>query len=371
MLWRRWKKKADIRFIGKPLTPFGPRRLDMLLAMALGLHGDLIPDFRLIDYFITLLSTDTSPGLNGIPGNQEQLKAELAELVIFDSRMSIYLPYRMRAFSQMGYSGFEGRSYSHFPSFLDDMAEAVDLQNLITALAYRMVLDGNVRHEDIPDQPSVESERRQIFFAAAIGIPTVYIRSKTGNRFLRRILARVKSQRPSRRYKNYIRVTVDDYRLALLAFIRTEGAPLIEELDLSPQLENLHLRITSREDGAWGRLVKSAAEQLETTRKAEKIPAEMFNSGTEQYYRTTLRKDQLQEGFRVLQEDCVRLEKTDNVILRQVMANINQAISATDYLALLQKDLTEEKATAETVRNVVHLALAVIHHDRNLYSSTI
>jgi len=370
MLWRRWKKKADIRFFGKPLTPFGPRRLDMLLASVFRLHGDLIPDFRLIDYFITLLSTDTSPALNGVPGNQEQLKAELAELGIFDNRMSIYLPYRMRAYGQMGYCGFEGRSYSLFPSFLDDMAKAVDLQNLLTALAYRLVLDGSVRHEDIPDQPSVESERRQIFFAAAIGIPTVYIRTTTGNRFLRRILTHVPGQRPSRRYKNYIRITVDEYRLALLAFIRAEGAALIEELKLTSHLDNLRLRLASEKESAWGRLVQSAGEQLGTTRKAERIPAEIFNSGMEQYYRTTLRKSQLQEGFRVLQEDCARLEQQDNALLGQVMARINPAISATDYLARLEKDLTGEEATAETTRNVAHLALAVIHHHRTLYSTT-
>jgi len=371
MLWRRWKKKADIRFFGKPLTPFGPRRLDTLLGSALRLHGDLIPDFRLIDYFITLLSTDTSPALNGIPGNQELLKAELAELGVFDNRMSIYLPYRMRAYSQMGYSGFEGRSYSLFPSFLGDMAEAVDLQNFITAFAYQMVLDGSVLHGEIPDQPSVESERRQIFFAAAIGIPTVYIRSETGNSFLRRILSHVKSQRPSRRYKNYIRVPIGDYRLALLAFIRAEGALLAEELEITPQLDNLKRRLISPEDNAWGRLVRGAGEQLGTARKAQKIPAETFNSGTEEYYRTTLRKAQLQEGFTVLQEDCTRLEQTDNTLLRQVMANINPAMSATDYLARLQKDLVTEVAGADAVRNVAHLALTVIHHDRTLYSNTI
>lgn len=43
------------------------------------LRGDLIPDFRLIDYFITLLSNDTCPALNGIPGNREQLKSELMD----------------------------------------------------------------------------------------------------------------------------------------------------------------------------------------------------------------------------------------------------------------------------------------------------
>jgi len=163
MLWRRWRKKAELGFLGHSLTPFGPRSIDHLLATVLGLHGDLVPDFRLIDYLVTLLSTETCPGLDGRPGNHSRLKQELADLGIFDQRMAMYLPYRQREFSAIGYSGFEGRSYSLFPSFLDDMAGAVDLQNLVTALAYQYVIEERVVHRDIPDQPSIESERRQIF----------------------------------------------------------------------------------------------------------------------------------------------------------------------------------------------------------------
>jgi hypothetical protein len=65
MIWRRWQKKARLGFLGKTVTPFGPRWLDTTLAKMLRLKGDLVPDFRLIDYLVTLLSTETSPGLNG------------------------------------------------------------------------------------------------------------------------------------------------------------------------------------------------------------------------------------------------------------------------------------------------------------------
>ena len=65
MLWRRWQKKASLRFLGYSFTPFGPHWLDQLLARCLRLHGDLVPDFRLIDYLVTLLSTESCPALNG------------------------------------------------------------------------------------------------------------------------------------------------------------------------------------------------------------------------------------------------------------------------------------------------------------------
>jgi hypothetical protein len=55
MLWRRWKKKADLKVFGRPLTPFGPRALDKSLAFLFRLKGDFVPDYRLIDYLALAL----------------------------------------------------------------------------------------------------------------------------------------------------------------------------------------------------------------------------------------------------------------------------------------------------------------------------
>jgi hypothetical protein len=56
--------------------------------------------------------------------------------------MSLYLLYKLRSFSSIGFSGFEGRQFSLFDSFVDDMGEAASLQALVTALAYRYLADG-------------------------------------------------------------------------------------------------------------------------------------------------------------------------------------------------------------------------------------
>ena len=83
------------------------------------------------------------------------------------------LLYRNRSYHVMGFSGFEGRHYSQFESVMGDLTEAANLQQLVTALAYKYVLNGTVSHSCIPDTTAVESERRQIFFGTAIGIPTL------------------------------------------------------------------------------------------------------------------------------------------------------------------------------------------------------
>ena len=114
MLWRRWKKKANLKFLGRPITPFGPIWLDKLISTVFQLKGDFVPDFRLIDYFVALLSTDQSPALNGMIGNGTRLKKDLSDLGVFDTKMPPYLLYRLREFETMGFSGFEGRYYSLF-----------------------------------------------------------------------------------------------------------------------------------------------------------------------------------------------------------------------------------------------------------------
>jgi hypothetical protein len=169
MLWRRWKKKARLSFFGQAITPFGPPWLDRLVSGAFSLKGDHVPDFRLIDYLVSLLSTSRSPALDGRPGNGERLRRDLADLGIFDSQMSVYLLCKLREHGAIGFSGFEGRHYSLFESLEEDLGDAADLQNLVALLAFRLMAEGRLSHREIPDSPVIESERRQIFFAAAIG----------------------------------------------------------------------------------------------------------------------------------------------------------------------------------------------------------
>jgi len=96
MIWRRWKKKARNRVLGRPLTPFGPPWLDRAASALFRLRGDFVPDFRLMDYPVALMSTDESPALDGRLGNGERLKRDLEELGVFDPRMSLYLPVKLR-----------------------------------------------------------------------------------------------------------------------------------------------------------------------------------------------------------------------------------------------------------------------------------
>ncbi|MGH9803300.1 MAG: hypothetical protein ACRD82_23290, partial [Blastocatellia bacterium] len=232
MIWRRWRKKAGLNFFGYRLTPFGPIWFDRLLSKVFRLKGDCVADFRLIDYLVAVMSTERSPAFDGSLDSSDRLKRDLADLGIFDTKMSLYALYRRREFEQMGFTGFEGRYYSLFESFSEDMTHAVGLQSLITALAFKYQATGQVTHASIPDKPFIESERRQSFFGAAIGVPTFFVRHDTGNRLLSAILARTKRTRQSRRYQGFLRVRNDDYCRALLQTLREDAADLIEMFHL-------------------------------------------------------------------------------------------------------------------------------------------
>ncbi|MGC8659297.1 MAG: hypothetical protein ACP5U1_09505, partial [Desulfomonilaceae bacterium] len=228
MIWRRWKKKAKLKIFGQPVTPFGVDPIDKVLTVMFRVKGDYVPDFRLIDYFVSIMSTSESPALDGNTGNTDRLKKDLADLGVFDEKMAPYLLYRLREFSQSGFSGFEGRHYSLFQNMSIDLASAVNLQALVTALAFKLVLSGKVSHHDIPDDPFIESERRQVFFGSAIGIPTFYVRKGTPNIFLRRILDQTRGLRHSHRYPGYLRVYNHEYLLGLVRFIRAQAYDLVD-----------------------------------------------------------------------------------------------------------------------------------------------
>ena len=373
MLWRRWKKKARLTVFGQPITPVGPLWLDKLTSLLFGLKGDLVPDFRLIDYLVALLSTDQSPALDGTLGNEQRLKRDLAQLGVFDELMSVYLLYKLRAFDAMGYSGFEGRYYSLFDSLLEDFAEAASLQALLTGLAFKYIARGTVRHADIPDDPSTESERRQPAFAAAIGVQTCNVRHDGPNRYLRRILARTKKTRPSRRYAGYLRVRLPDYCLALVETIEEDAADLVEAFGLQEMLRRLRERLADPDQhSASGKLIAGILREA-GARSHMALSGQEFNLAAEQYYRATLRVRHLSEAWGLLQEDYREIEasqRSHDRVYGRLAAGILKRRSPADFLASARPGLLEEVLDETTLRRCIWLTLLTVARDMEAAGAT-
>ena len=366
MLWRRWKKKARNRIFGRAATPFGPPAFDRAVSRLFRLHGDLVPDFRLLDYPAVLLSTESSPALDGTLGNQECLLEDLEKLGIFDPRMSLYLLYRMRACHQMGYSGFEGRGYSTFPSLSSDMGLATRLQTLLTALSYQYILEGRITHADIPDTPFIESERRQLFFAAAIDLPTAYIRTDTPNRLMRSLLHHTTRSRASRRYPGFTRVLLSDIRLALIRKIRSDGAPLIENQGAHDVLDELVHRIRDPGKTASATLTKGICTLLGESR-AEKIPAATFNGAAETYYRTELARKHETEAVRFLAADLSRAgnwARFRDLRFGHSMHRLLAGQSPTEFIQRRKRAIVEGTLEDAELVTLIRLLVLVIDSDR-------
>ena len=349
MIWRRWKKKASNSFIGKPLTPFGPELLDRFLSRLLNLKGDFIPDLRLIDYLVSLLSTQQSPALNGSPQNTDRLKRDLQSLGVFDERMSMYLLLKQRQYDAMGFSGFEGRYYSLFERFQRDMAPATNLQRLLLALCYTYIANGEVTHEHIPDGPEIESERRQIFFGAAIGLPTFYVNKSTSNQFIRRILKKTRRTRSSRRYPGYLRIYVKEYQLALLQIIREDVADLIELFKLKDTLSELESRLQEPHvQAAFGRINRQILEGKAP--HAMQMIALEYNQSAENFYRNTLKKKHLEEALTILEKDVSQFEPYlyNDSVTRALLEKVPCNHSLSSFLKICRKGIIEENLQASS-----------------------
>jgi len=366
MIWRRWRRKADLKIFGCAMTPCGPSWIDRLLSALFRLKGDWVADFRLLDYLVAVMSTESSPALDGSLGAGERLKRDLADLGVFDLKMPLYLLYRLREFEVMGFTGFEGRYYSLFESLTEDMGRAVDLQALVTALAFKYQAQGKYAHVDIPDNPFVESERRQIFFGAAIGVPTFFVRRDTPNQLLRAILSRTKRTRASHRYSGYLRVQNDDYRRALLQTLLEDGADLIDMFGLRETIADLKARLDDPANrSAAGKLARGILEDT-GLRSPMQMKAEEFNLQAERYYRDALRRRHIAEAFEFLIDDLRAMEKhaaqVDGAV-RNALRDCLNGRGAAEMAERLRSRVVTDDATEDELRALINLMLLSVHHD--------
>jgi hypothetical protein len=365
MIWRRWKKKASLSVCGRPLTPFGPPSLDGAVSLIFRVRGDFVPDYRLLDYPVAFMSTPRSPAFDGVLGTEARLKKDLADLGILDPSMALYVPYRLRQCRVMGFSGFEGRHYSLFESFAQDMGEATSLQTLITALAFKYALSGAVTHAHIPDEPFFESERRQVFFCAAAGIPTFYVLSDTRNMFMRRLIERTAGVRHSRRYPRYKRVYVSRFQAALLDILNEDGAELIDHFGVRDTLADARARFESPDvRSTAGRLTAAILDDLCATDPL-RIPATRFNRAAESYYRTTLKRAHVREAFDFFEEDfaCPVGDLSPGCPYAQALRFVLGDASPLHFVRSVRRAVLEETATSQELTKLIDLMLILEARD--------
>jgi hypothetical protein len=283
--------------------------------------------------------------------------------------MTFYTLYRLREFSKMGFTGFEGRHYSLFASMHGDLAPATDLQALITAYAYQCMARGEVLHAHIPDDPDTESERRQMFFAAAIGLPVFYVKRTTRNLFLRRVLTQTQRTRPSKRHTGYLKVYMDDYRNALQRLLLEDGA--LAECGAGT-LADLSARLAApTERGVSGRLTRAILAELGVTSPMD-VDDATFNRAAEQHYRGRLRRQYLEEGLDSAGQSIRQMEQRTphDSALRHALAALTGGCDAQAFFSAAAHDVRADKAAPDTLRRLIGLLLLNVEQEERRYAGT-
>jgi hypothetical protein len=225
---------------------------------------------------------------------------------------------------------------------------------------------GRLSHAEIPDDPTLESERRQIFFAAAIGNPTFMVRKNSSNRFLQRIIEKAREVRASRRYPGYVRVKVSEYRLSLLRLLREDARDLIEAMGLEETIADLELRLTDPEGrSAAGKLTAGILGEL-NAKAPMRVNADEFNRGAERYYRGGLRQRHMEEGLAILAQDFRDLDRRaeEGGGERGVMHALGEEGGAAGFLSSVRSDLLSERLDASRLRRLINLTLLTITRDQ-------
>ena len=362
LLWREWKEKAQLSVCGHALTPYGPSWLDGMISKLFRLRGDCVPDARLLTYPVAWLATEHSSALDGAAGNIEQLSSELDELGIVDKRMSFYMPLRLREHARQGYSGFEARYYSLFPSYDRDMAPAIGLQQFLLALSYRLALEGTVIHEHIPDDPTSESERRQPFFFSAAGVPAFYVHRDSRNEFLRDILAHCRKIRPSRRHAGYIRISLRDYRRALLTCMQQKAGDLVDVMNAQPLLDEIAARCDDEKLGARQRLLQGILDGF--GKSAMRLEAAEFNRMAEEFYRDRLRLEHLREGVVHLRQDMEDLEHAAGSEVRACLRHGVRVQDRERFLGDIRERIMADDLSLHEISALLNLLILLVWHDR-------
>jgi hypothetical protein len=367
MIWRRWKRKAANKFFGHAMTPFGPEWLDRTVARLLGFKGDYVSDFRLLDYLVALLSTDESPALDGRLESDQRLLIDLENMGAFHHRMPLYLLCRLRRYHTMGFSGFEARTFSLFENFIGDMGAAVDLYNLVTLLAFKYILQGRYTHQTIPDSPTVESERRQFFFGAAIGLPTFYVDKRSPNQLMAQILNLARNSRSSRRYPGYVRIIGSEYHRALLRLLRQDAADLIDLLQIKPVVEELEQRIEAPRQHSVDRRLTRRILEAQGTDDPMKVRGPEFNQAAELYYRRQLRRQHIREAFVHFRRAVATLDSWQNWRggqYNEALLRLLGGRNAAEYVERVEQDALNDTLPVQVCEKLIGLLLLVFHQSK-------
>ena len=189
------------------------------------------------------------------------------------------------------------------------------------------------------------------------------------NRFLRHLLVNCRKTRPSRRHPGYMRVSVRDYRQALLSFIQQSAADLMEAMNMQSVVDDLADRCDSPQLQAGSRLIQDI---LGDAGKAPiDIEAPSFNRMAEGLYRGALRERQLREAMRHLKEDLVCFDRSADSDDRGQLRHGVRVQNVERFVQDVADRVAREELSLHEIEALLNLILLFIARDRRTSAETL
>jgi hypothetical protein len=182
---------------------------------------------------------------------------------------------------------------------------------------------------------------------------------------MRKILVRTRETQPSRRYLGYVRVEIGEYRRALVSLLRNEAVDLIEMFDLHETMKCLDDRLSPGSDQSVVEKLSRRILQEAGARSPFSLSAEEFNGAAERFYRGTLRRRHLEEGFDFLVDDLRRREShgARDIESSGVMEPWIGPGGALQFLSRAKREVIEGEASLNTIIPLIRLTLSTILWD--------
>ena len=95
------------------------------------------------------------------------------------------------------------------------------------------------------------------------------------------------------------------------------------------------------------------------------VNAHEFNSGAEQFYRTTLRQRHLEEALEFLAKECIILDRELDSLderMRKALLVILKGQEASRFVEVVKEDVLHERADIPTLKCLMNLILLNVYH---------
>ncbi len=193
-------------------------------------------------------------------------------------------------------------------------------------------------------------------------MPTVFLRADTKNKLLRRIITQVERQRPSRRYKDYLRVEVAAYQLACLELLRQECVPEGNE-GATDIFDSLEAMLRGTKPTAAAQLTGAILDKHGRGSDPMRVKAGDFNRAAETYYRTDLCRLHMNNGLETLIDDGRKLDACADADIGALKERLTGSASASLFIRETGSRLLAGEATGREIHILILLTLLVIHRE--------